>query len=128
MVDGGATQDSQDAISFGLCVREPSQDDWRRTLRFARTHPPEASKVLHDPLREMVPALQNEMNGSGDKDRVTPAQMAVSHSAEFRLRLARCSATREEEHAVSTLKFGPWRPRKYDTRPAPTQAADPRAV
>ncbi|PSK61768.1 hypothetical protein B0E53_06330 [Micromonospora sp. MH33] len=56
---------------------------------------------------------------------VTPPARASSHSPARRACAARCSATREEEQAVSTETAGPSRPSVYDTRPDATAAAPP---
>ncbi len=47
----------------------------------------------------------------------TPPTRASEHSPERTACAAMCSATSEEEHAVSTVTAGPSRPSTYDTRP-----------
>src|SRR5437764_1497792 len=48
---------------------------------------------------------------------LTPPHSAMSVSPPRSACTARCSATSEEEQAVSTLMLGPPQPRKYDSRP-----------
>ncbi|GHJ99316.1 hypothetical protein SY2F82_11140 [Streptomyces sp. Y2F8-2] len=48
--------------------------------------------------------------------RFTPATIAASASPPRRLSQARCTATREDDWAVSTVRLGPCRSRKYETR------------
>jgi hypothetical protein len=49
----------------------------------------------------------------------------MSHSPDRSAWQARCSATSEDEHAVSTVTAGPSRPRVYATRPEITEVAVP---
>ncbi|PSK43510.1 hypothetical protein B0E38_07826 [Streptomyces sp. 111WW2] len=51
---------------------------------------------------------------------VTPPARARSHSPERSAPAAMCSATSDEEHAVSTVTAGPSRPYVYDSRPETT--------
>ena len=46
----------------------------------------------------------------------TPPAMASSDCPVRRLWQARCTATNDDEHAVSMVSDGPWRSRKYDSR------------
>ncbi|CAM5711379.1 hypothetical protein SFUMM280S_00107 [Streptomyces fumanus] len=52
----------------------------------------------------------------GVRTRLTPPTRAVSDSPERRLSQAMWTATREEDWPVSTVRLGPWAPRKYETR------------
>ncbi len=54
-----------------------------------------------------MPAWEKVMLSSGDSSRLTPDASAKSHSPSRRLRLARCTATSEDEQAVSTVIAGP---------------------
>ena len=55
------------------------------------------------------------MNGSTIT--FAPPARATSHSPLARLWQARCTATSDDEQAVSTVMLGPSRSRKYDSRP-----------
>ncbi|TLW91453.1 hypothetical protein FFT09_19270 [Saccharomonospora piscinae] len=59
---------------------------------------------------------------------VTPAASAIVHSPWRRALPARCSATSDDEHAVSTVHAGPSKPKVYDTRPESTLAPLPVAT
>ena len=65
---------------------------------------------------------------AGDSSRFTPAAIASSDSPVRRLWHARCTATSDDEHAVSTATDGPRRSRKYDSRFAMMLSAPPVAV
>ncbi|GID94507.1 hypothetical protein Adi01nite_39190 [Amorphoplanes digitatis] len=56
---------------------------------------------------------------------VTPPASASEHSPLRSACAARCSATSDDEHAVSTVSAGPSSPRAYDTRPEMTLAVRP---
>ncbi|CAM5619519.1 hypothetical protein SNARM312S_06976 [Streptomyces narbonensis] len=56
---------------------------------------------------------------------VAPPASARSHSPRRRALAARCSATSDDEHAVSTVTAGPSRPYVYDRRPEATLPALP---
>ena len=56
---------------------------------------------------------------------VTPPTSASEHSPDRNACTARCSATNDDEHAVSTVTAGPSNPNAYDTRPDMTLAALP---
>ncbi len=56
---------------------------------------------------------------------VTPPARAIVHSPERSACAARCSATSDDEHAVSTDTAGPSRPSEYATRPESTLVAAP---
>ena len=65
-------------------------------------------------------------DGLGREDQVHAAgerQRALSPSR--RLWQARCTATSDDEQAVSTATLGPCRPSTYDSRPAATLSALP---
>ena len=65
------------------------------------------------------------MNTRGVAITVTPPASARSHSPARSAWQARCSATSDDEHAVSTVTAGPSRPSTYDTRPDTTLPAVP---
>ena len=56
---------------------------------------------------------------------VTPPTNARSHSPARNACTARCNATNDDEHAVSTVIAGPSNPNEYDTRPEITLFAVP---
>ena len=56
---------------------------------------------------------------------VTPPASAIVHSPDRSAWQARCSATSDDEHAVSTVTAGPSRPSTYDSRPDTTLVAAP---
>ena len=56
---------------------------------------------------------------------VTPPASASEHSPARSACAARCSATSDDEHAVSTVTAGPSRPSVYATRPDATLVALP---
>ncbi len=56
---------------------------------------------------------------------VTPPARAMSHSPPRSAWAARCTATSEDEQAVSTVTAGPSSPKVYDTRPEMTLCAPP---
>ncbi len=57
----------------------------------------------------------------GRRMALTPPTTAISLSPLRRLRTARCTATSDDEQAVSTARLGPWTPRKKERRPAVEQ-------
>ena len=72
------------------------------------------------------PALPAELDEDvGRGMTVTPPASARSHSPERSDCAARCSATSDDEHAVSTDTAGPSSPSAYDTRPDATLARLP---
>ncbi len=56
---------------------------------------------------------------------VTPPASASEHSPARSACAARCSATSEAEHAVSTVTAGPSSPKVYEIRPETTLALMP---
>ena len=56
---------------------------------------------------------------------VTPPANAKSHSPDRNDCTAKCNATNDDEHAVSTDTAGPSNPHTYATRPEATLDADP---
>src|SRR5450756_1224587 len=58
------------------------------------------------------------MASRGERMTLTPPAMARSLSPHSRLCRAMCTATSDEEQAVSTTMLGPRRSRAYETRPA----------
>ncbi|GLY15226.1 hypothetical protein Kisp01_22410 [Kineosporia sp. NBRC 101677] len=80
---------------------------------------------LHRPSGASPPWALNPRKGPGVAITVTPPARARVHSPERRAWAARCTATSEEEHAVSRVRVGPSRPRVYETRPDSTLPAVP---
>ena len=58
---------------------------------------------------------------------MAPPANAKSHSPERNDCTAKCNATNDDEHAVSTETAGPSNPNTYDTRPEATLPAPPLA-
>ena len=65
------------------------------------------------------------MKASGLAITVAPPASAIEHSPCRSACAARCIATSDDEHAVSTVTAGPSKPNTYDTRPDATLAAVP---
>ena len=65
------------------------------------------------------------MKPDGARIRLTPAASATRHSPARRLWHARCNATSDDEHAVSTDIAGPCRPSTYAMRPDTMLCAKP---
>ena len=90
----------------------------------ARTYPSaSASSVLHLPSDASIPARWNMAVVCARRVRFTPLVTAVVHSLSQMALEPRCAATSEDEHAVSTLKAGPFRLKQNDTRPDATLKA-----
>ena len=62
--------------------------------------------------------LEKAIVFSGDRIRCTPPAIAMRHSPARKLETARCVATSDDEHAVSSAMLGPCKPRMYEIRPA----------
>src|SRR3954447_22414187 len=84
-----------------------------------------AAKDLHRPSGASPRCRENSVNAPGLTITVTPPASARSHSPDRSACAARCSATSDDEHAVSTVTAGPSSPSAYDTRPEITAAAVP---
>ncbi|PSK62136.1 hypothetical protein B0E53_05953 [Micromonospora sp. MH33] len=84
-----------------------------------------AANALHRPSAASPPCRENSTNRPGVAITVTPPARARSHSPRRSACTARCTATRDEEHPVSTDTAGPSSPNAYDTRPETTLAALP---
>ena len=83
-----------------------------------RTNPSAAaSNVLHRPSGDRTPARAKTSVPIGDRIAFTPPASARSLSPRWRLTTAWCSATSDDEHAVSTAIAGPSRPSVNATRP-----------
>ncbi|GES10242.1 hypothetical protein Amac_038390 [Acrocarpospora macrocephala] len=80
---------------------------------------------LHRPSAASPPWALKSMNMPGVAITVTPPASARPHSPERSACAARCNATREEEHAVSTVTAGPSSPSVYEIRPVATLPAVP---
>src|ERR1700723_1722766 len=75
------------------------------------------SKALQRPVGDNAVHLDNAMLVNGDRHSWTPPANAPSLSRSPRLWQARCIATSDDEHAVSTATDGPCRPSRYEMRP-----------
>ena len=74
------------------------------------------SNAWQSPVGDSAPAWSKPWKTEGDNNRFTPAAIAISEAPDRRLWHARCTATRDDEHAVSTAIEGPRRSRKYESR------------
>src|SRR3954464_5335083 len=83
------------------------------------------SNVLQRPSGAIMPHFEKHTYPSGESSTFTPPARARFVSPVRRLVHARCSATSDEEHAVSTATAGPLKPSVYDTRPATTFIEQP---
>ncbi|CAM4263709.1 Secreted protein [Kibdelosporangium persicum] len=79
-----------------------------------------AANDLHRPSPASPPLRVNSVNMPGPDITVTPPARASEHSPRRRDSTARCTATNEDEQAVSTVRAGPSRPKVYATRPDTT--------
>jgi hypothetical protein len=70
-----------------------------------------SAKALQRPFGASAPWKLNWISIAGEASTVTPPASASAHSPWRSARAARCSATREEEQAVSTVIAGPCRPK-----------------
>ena len=64
-----------------------------------------------------MPCADPDADFRGSSITVAPPARARSLSPSCRLRQAICSASRLDEHAVSTVTAGPWTPSAYAIRP-----------
>src|SRR5579872_4747650 len=98
---------SPSAIALSSCFNTTKPEPSPRTYPFACP-----SKARHCPVGEMAPALDREMLMGGEINAFTPPANAIVASPQSILRQARCTHTRDEEHAVSTARLGPRRSKK----------------
>ncbi|RGC65740.1 hypothetical protein C5N14_27140 [Micromonospora sp. MW-13] len=84
-----------------------------------------SAKDLHRPSAESPPWIENSAKVAGEAMTQTPPASARSHSPDRSAWAARCSATSEDEQAVSTVTAGPSNPNEYATRPDSTLVALP---
>ena len=99
---------SASARRFRTTMPQPSP----RTYPFA-----EASNVLHRPSGDNIPAFPRSSSSRPDRIVCTPPASARSASPRNRADTAWCTATSDEEHAVSSAIAGPSRPSAKATRP-----------
>ncbi|CAM5306649.1 putative protein OS=Streptomyces antimycoticus OX=68175 GN=SANT12839_037260 PE=4 SV=1 [Streptomyces antimycoticus] len=78
------------------------------------------AKDLQRPSGASPRCRENSAKAVGVVSAVTPPASASSHSPWRSAWLARCIATSDDEHAVSTVTAGPSRPKVYATRPETT--------
>ena len=109
LVDRAAVQHRQDPVAVSLCVAQPLRT--RTPQPSARTNPlASAEEVLQRPSGESMCARLIATEHSGDAITLTPPASTRSVSPDRRDLMARCSETREDEHAVSTAIAGPESP------------------
>ncbi len=85
------------------------------SLMMVPSAPSPKAFTLASPARPRC--LLKSWNVDGLGITVTPPASAMSHSPERSACTARCSVTRDDEHAVSTVSVGPSRPSVYAMRP-----------
>ena len=61
-------------------------------------------------------AFEKPMPADGESSALTPAAIARLDSPRHKLAQASCTATSDDEQAVSTAKLGPCRSKTYDIR------------
>ncbi len=81
--------------------------------------------ALHRPSADSTCLREKSTNASGEASTATPATAARSHSPARSAWAAWCSATSDDEHAVSTVIAGPCQPSAYASRPDSRLAALP---
>src|SRR2546426_3781434 len=113
-------------------IESPPARAWDKRFRTTtpqpspRTYPSaSAENVLQRPSGASIRALDKVIDASGERIRLTPPARAMSHSRWRKLCTARCTATREEEQAVSIAMLGPRKSSKYDSRFATMLFATP---
>ena len=79
-----------------------------------------AEKDLHRPSGASPRCRENSTNMPGVPITAAPPASASEQSPARSAWQAQCSATSEDEHAVSTVAAGPSRPRRYAIRPDAT--------
>ena len=70
----------------------------------------ESENALHRPSGESPRWRENSTNDCGVDITVTPPASASEHSPDRNACAAKCSATSDDEHAVSTVTAGPSSP------------------
>ncbi len=122
------TAEPRTTASTGWPFARASDSRSSTTMAAPSAHPvPSASSEndRHRPVGDSAPWRLNSTNASGVDITVTPPARARVHSPARSAWAARCSDTRDDEHAVSTVTAGPSRPKVYERRPDTTLAAMP---
>ena len=109
-------------MPVAACVRQP--------LKHAACPTPSAHPVpsaaaendLHRPSGASPRCRENSTNAPGVAITVTPPASASEHSPDRSAWAARCIATSDDEHAVSTVTAGPFKP-EHVRHPAGDHAA-----
>src|SRR5437016_228884 len=86
----------------------------------------ESENALHRPSGVTAPCRENPTKLVGVHITTTPPTSANEHSPPRNACTARCNATNDDEHAVSTVIAGPSHPSAYDNRPEITLDDVPR--
>src|SRR5579872_3112053 len=94
-------------MGFKTTIPAPSL----RTNPFARE-----SKALQRPSGDSIPIRLKPIYQSGVSKALTPPAKAIFALSIQMLWQARCTATRAEEHAVSTAELGPRKSKQYEIR------------
>src|SRR5262249_17852942 len=75
---------------------------------------------LHRPSADNPRWRLNSMSMPGAAITVAPPASAIEHSPRRSDWTARCNATTDDEHTVSTVSAAPWSPSTYEPRPDAT--------
>ncbi len=84
-----------------------------------------SANALQRPSADRPRCRENSRNTCGMPTTVTPPARARPHSPCRSDCTAWCTATSDDEHAVSVDTAGPSRPSVYDTRPEATLSREP---
>ncbi len=102
---------------------EALEDSKKAPQPSPRQYPsPRRSNVWQRPKAESMPAAEKAMDTVYVSIPV-PVVTALGHSISLRADAPKCTATSDEEHAVSSVRHGPVSPRVKDTRPDATESA-----
>ena len=111
LVGGRAAHHGQDPVAVPQRVRQALEQHHGAPLGPTRTRPPR--RRTHGSARSATacPAPTRDAYFRGSSITVAPPASARSLSPSCRLRQARCTASRPDEHAVSTVTRGTVQPR-----------------
>ena len=128
LVDGACRGSPRGSRSpSAMRVAQPLEHDHRRSPRRARSRRRRRRTSCSGRRGAIMRALREVDVELGRQDQVDAAGQRQVALAARRLWQARCTATSDDEQAVSTAMLGPCSPRTYDSRPAATLYALPGA-
>ena len=114
--DAGALDRRRRCDRRGAAPRPAAAARRRRRLRRAPCRRRRRRTARTRPVADRMPSRPSDAKRSGSRIRFTPPTIATRHSPALSARQARCSAVPDDEHAVSTARLGPWKPRSCDRR------------